>query len=197
MSSSDAVIARILSSASDGLVAVLDEGALDGHSRATISGVNHHLLETAATLTAQVTEQEELDEGWRFHRSYWHHVGSHWAVAGALGWRVNNALCDARLPWLDELDAMSNAELARINEIGRVSIGRIRSVLETYYWRGDQSTSVGLWSAILRQLHGALEYQYIRENERVRVNHGIALAEQIIDEKGTPLAQPSTLRMIP
>ncbi len=179
----------------DEIAEVLDEGSMDETTRANLASLYRRLSLAAATWTDQreVNPTPE-DEERRWMHTWWNHVGAYPYLFG-IGGLMCNAIYDARLPWLDELDAMSDRDLLRIKGIGRRYAAQIRQGLEVYYWRADESASRELWTTMAARLRRDLEYPYLPDIERTRLLDGIALADSLLAGTGQPL-DPSVPRLI-
>lgn len=186
-------LASIIGKSADILVGVLDMGDLDEDSRRTLAPLSRELMTLAAVLTRTVIRGEGEDEEARYYRTYAHHVGSI-SELHELRQRARDALTGARLVWLDEIEAMTDAELLRIPGIGKKTLATIREALDAYYWRSGEPVSRELWERLRDRLDKWLHWQYLPDNDRVRILHGIAFAEQVLDRAG--MAEPSAPRMI-
>ncbi len=113
---------------------------MDETSRRKLAWIYRHLSLAAAQWTDQTrvnpTPKDE-ERAWMY--TWWDHVGSWYGfgISGPLG----AALYDARLVWLDELDAMTDTELLAVPGIGRARLREIRENLDAYYWRTDHEAS--------------------------------------------------------
>lgn len=189
--------AQVFSEFSDEVAEVLDEGSMDETSRADLASLYRRLSRAAAIWTDQrEVNPTPADEEENWYRTWADHVGA-WHVAFGLGSSLGHALYDARMVWLDELDAMSDAELLSVRGVGRTRLRQIRDALNLYYWRTDHDMSRALWDEIAGRLRRALEYPYLRDGRRERASAGLVLVEQVLARSGRPLIEdPATPRMI-
>jgi len=184
-----------LSALSDVLASVLDEGALDDHSRERLASLYRWASRAAAARTAQPHVRADDDDDTWF-RAWSDHIGALPTVVGCFTPWIQ-PLGEARIVWLDEFDAMSDRAVLALPGVGPKTLAKLRATLDTYYWRSDECASRQMWSRARDRLRGVTEYPYLKEGERERVLAGIGLAERVLAEAGAPLRDPKAARMVP
>jgi hypothetical protein len=125
-----------------------------------------------------------------------YHVGSIFMLflSRPLPHRARRAL-ENHARWVDEVDAATDRELARLPGVGPKAISAVRQALDVYYWRGDESASRQLWEKISRRLQDSLDYPYLERQDRELVIAGLAFAARVLRENGGPLRDdPSAAR---
>lgn len=166
-----------------------------------VSGVGHGTVKVLRAAIAERSEQggsgmpEPMnadEEAW--WATWWHHVGSTYVLTGELSGTATQALIDARLVWLDELDRMSDGELRAVRGIGAAAIGDIREALGAYYWRVNPQVSRHLWGKIAERFQRDLTYPYLKSEERIRVELGVVFAEQVLAAERFDLEEPAQIR---
>ena len=184
---------------SERVATVLDEGELDTTSRTRLADLHRTMSTIAAELTVQPQLEapaEDSDEAW--YRSWRDHVAALPTVVNPLGTPWLTPFGDARLVWLDELDAMSDEQLLKLRGLGPKTLEKIRATLATYYWRAEETASRELWTDLAGTLRDRLEREYARDEfHRARLECGAVFAERVLAENGAPLADPKAPRMVP
>jgi hypothetical protein len=156
-------------------------------------------IPTLADSDPSTSERQRIaglaDEG-EWYSAWSEHVGSLQMLWVPIILGAHRALYQARIAWIDEVDAMSDQQLLSVKRIGKKGLESIRAAIDIYYWRGKKRDSIDLWRKIIERLERICNCPYVKPDQRRRAEVGIAFARQVLREDGHPLAESASSRAL-